>query len=323
MMWDDLAARARGLATHLFSATQLDGLDTAPHLGALVETLRQQGYLGFGRDAPASAFQVEKVARRRCLEDQEIIARWAGERVARLAVVFEAEDRRSLRGILRGIQAGLPTTARLQSTRPSPSLSEPLLGELARQPSVARVAALLALFRHPFAEPLSSAVEQVAPEQLLELEQALSRCYAERALRAAGRISALRAHVKAVIDLENLASALLVSPSQSEPERFFLVGGARIGRDDFLKAAALEQAAAAEALSRHFLRTPVLSALEARQFSALDRAGLELLLGQQRELSRHDPTGPAAVLRFLLQRQWELLRVQHAAWRLTLTREAA
>ena len=139
--WEDLATRARGLATHLLGRADLDGLARAESLDALADVLRARGFLPAG--GPATPGALELAVRRMAGARLAVLAAWGHARNTLLAVVFEDEDRRSLRALLRGAVRAAPPEERLAGLIPTPGLPERALAELAGQPTPGAIAALL------------------------------------------------------------------------------------------------------------------------------------------------------------------------------------
>ena len=166
--WEDLTARTRGLATHLLAPGQLDGLARAPDFDALSDAFRALGLL-VPEGGTVTPEQLELSVRRAAAAKLRTLTRWAGARKALLAVVFEDEDRRSLRAMLRGAVHGASAEQRLGGLIPTPALPERALGELARQPTPGAVAALLAAWGSPYGPALLPDAAAVHPD-LLALE---------------------------------------------------------------------------------------------------------------------------------------------------------
>ena len=314
-MWDDLAARARGLATHLLGPGKLAGLDEATSLADLAQLL------GAPAAPPPSARSLERAARRRAAANLAVLARWTGTRAAALAVLFEDEDRRSLRAILRGAVAGAPPEERIAGSVPTPALGEASLVELSRQPTAAAVAALLVAWSHPYGDAIAGEAARARPD-LFALEGALDRRFAERARAGARRGGApLRAHLRALLDAENVFSALALAGGEGlDAGAVFLDGGARLGRDAFLGAVAAGGEGVRAALAGHLDGTRLGRALT--DGGDLEAAALADGIDEQRRLARLWPSGPAPVILLVLGRRAEIRAVDAAAWRLSFAEGA-
>lgn len=107
--WGDVAARARGLASQLLAPAQARALCDASDLAALMSALAAAGWpLATRVERSADPRAIEFAVRRRAGARLRVLARWARERAALLSPLFDDEDRRSLRAIVRGAMAGIP-----------------------------------------------------------------------------------------------------------------------------------------------------------------------------------------------------------------------
>ncbi|MFP3940796.1 MAG: V-type ATPase subunit [Thermoanaerobaculia bacterium] len=350
--WDDLAARARGLAGRLLTGAELESLKRArdlPEALALLARRRSPG--GARRDGARSAPSltlptgpgersgpeaVERALRRRAAAWLGLLGRWAGDRVPVLAPLFEAEDRRSLSALLRGAAGGVAPEERTAAALPTPSLPEPALRELARQPSPGAVAALLSTWGDPYGPPLAEAAETAEPRpvsggaDLLRLEAVLGRAWSARAL-AASRAGGgeLRSWVVEEIDLENCWSGLALAAAgerreggrgEPDPEEVFLAGGSLELPVVSAAAAAEGPGAAAAILAQALPHRPWAPRLvdDAGAPHLLETAVLEARLGALRRRQRLRPVSAAPVLLLLLALRRESRRVREAVWRLAL-----
>lgn len=318
-VWGDVNARARGLALHLFTR---DGLGRLAGSGDLDELASRLHRAGFGEGLPgrgADASSLELAVRRAAAGRLALMARWCGKRIGRLIVIFEDEDRRSLRALLRGASAGAAAERRLLGLIPTPSLPERALEELARVRTPEEIVATLALWRNPYAKALQTEVGRLEPG-LLRLELALSRCFASRALRAARwECRELRRFVTEGIDIENVVSALLLSPGNTdvEGEEAFLPGGSRVAREVFLSAACCgSAAAAASALAESLKSTPFAEPLRrhAGEPAKVERAHFQVRLREWMREARSNPLSPAPFLAYMLRLRAQVMDLQHIVW---------
>ena len=121
--WDDVNARARGLSTHLLGGGQLAELAGAPDLPALAARLRDAG-LTLPETAEPTAAELELAVRRRAAGELTILGRWTARRPELLAVLFDEEDRRSVRALLRGAVERASAGLRIAGLVPTPALPE-------------------------------------------------------------------------------------------------------------------------------------------------------------------------------------------------------
>jgi vacuolar-type H+-ATPase subunit C/Vma6 len=318
--YDDVSARARGLATHLLSPGEWQVLADVTDLSALgtqLERAREPLQL---RGPGPDAVRVEQAIRRRAGERLALLARWCRDRPALLDVIFGDEDRRSLRALVRGAAAGAPPEARLAGTIPTPMLPLRALETLAAQPTLAAVAALLVAWRHPAASALASAPRRGPPDLLL-LDSALTRVFASQFRTAARRGDAmLRWHVGALVDRENVLAVLALSESPAEvsPAALFVEGGSVPLLALERVAAARPRLAALQAAGEAFRNTVFEDAFTevepsrlAERLAALHRAHLHRTV-------RIEPLGSAPVLDYALRLREEVERFQRLAWALAL-----
>ncbi len=320
--WGDLDARARGLATHLLPRLQLESLTAAPDLSALAEALRRAA-VPIEEDV-ASAAGLELAVRRAAGAELRVLERWVGARAAVLAVVFEDEDRRSLRALVRGAAQHAAPEARVSGVIPTPALPERALEELSRQPSVAALAALLAAWNSPYAPALRSAAAAAQPD-LLRVELAVNQAFAARALAAArrGRSPELVAYVREMIDLENAAAALVLAGQGKDivPKQMFLSGGARLDIGAFERAVASgDPVAAAQLIGAALAPAAVARAFrgDVAELAGMEATVLRLRIVALHAARRRAPLGPAPVLEYALRLRAQVLDLRRIIWGVAL-----
>lgn len=321
--WGDVNARARGLGTHLLGRTELAGLAAAGNLGALGRALVSRGLpLPPADGGPPSAEVLERAARRRAGARLALLARWLGPRRRDHArVVYEDEERRSVRALVRGAAEGAPAGARLAGLLPTAGLPEAALEDLAARESPGEVVRGLREHGHPFGEAMAESASLVAAE-VFELEVALERAFAGRALEAAGADRHLRAFVGLLVDLANGWTALLaggpprpLAPATFSPEAAFLEGGRLLSREEFRRAAATDPREAAAILERAVAGSALAGVFAGPEEAAAreDRA-LRALIGVEVAAARTDPSGPAPFLAFVLRLRAELVDLRRIVW---------
>lgn len=322
--WDDVNARARGLATHLLNSDQLDALALQPDLPALAAALRPLGLLPATVSESPEPEEIELGLRRWAGELMAIMARWTGRRAAALPLVFDEEDRRSIRAVVRGAVQHAPAEARLAGLIPTPVLPERALEELAACSSVGAVGALLAAWQHPFAGALAGAAGITLPD-LLRIELELARILVQRDLDAArrSRDRILRVLVRETIDIENATSAVLVSGHDPDVDipSLFLEGGARLTLDAFTSAAGSVSPRDACLVIARALRPSPLSAVmsqHADKPAELDDALLRLRLLQLARRVRQAPLSVVTTVRMALRIRAQVIDLQRIVWTVAL-----
>lgn len=317
--WGDVLARARGLATHLLPRRDLDALVRAPDLATLGAELRRAGFpVNEGERSPAA---LELAVRRRATRALAVLSRWCGPRSGTVAIIFEDEDRRSLRALLRGAAQSAPPEERVSGLVPTPNLPERLLGELARQPTAAAVAALLTAWGNPYGPALRPLAAPAYPD-LLRLDQRVNRTFAARAAQGAGHHRELIAYVQESVDLENAASAVAIAGAADVvPKEVFLPGGRRVSIDGFETAVARgDPAAAIDGLVPEFAGSPFAPALRAARATPalVEDELLRARIAAQRLAARRGPLGPAPLLYFALRLRAEAIDLGRTIWGLAL-----
>lgn len=318
--WGDLDARARGLGTHLPSREDLRRLAASPSREALERSLGAT--LELRETTPPRT--PERAVRDAVAERIELLRMWAGpDRAGSLRVIFEDEDRRSVRSLIRGAAQGAPPEARLAGLVPTPSLPPRALEALARERSVERLAEALTKAGHPYGPPLVERIE-AGPFDLFSLEVETTRVFSKRALESAGD-RRLEAHVRETIDLFNAWSALLSGSftADIETDAAFVDGGVAIDRDAFTEAARIDDVEKSRvAIARAFAATgsPV-----GRPFAdlALDASRLETaVLAARIEALRaarlRDPLSPAPLLDYVLRLRALAIDLRRVVWGIAL-----
>ena len=320
--WEDLAARGRGLATHLLRRDELDALAAMPDLAALADALRSHGFAV--TESSVTAEQLELAARRVAGARLRVLARWAGARDAALAIIFAAEDRRSIRALLRGAVQHADPHERLAGLIPTRTLPERALAQLAAQPAPAAIATLLLAWDHPFGAALLPLAQGTQPD-LLALEFRLDAAFAAQALRGARAAHQhdLVAYVRETIDLDNACAALVLATHEGElrPSDAFVSGGARLTLAGFLDALGAREVGEAGRRLAAVFRPAALAAVFERAVS--ERATVEGALLRHRiaalaAAARRDPAGVASVLWFALRQRAEVIDLRRIIWAASL-----
>ena len=320
--WEAPSARARGLGTHLLPDATMAAVAAAPDLSTVVTLLEAAGIaipVEGGRTVQAVELGIQRAAG----SELRRLARWVGNQAAAAAVLFDEEDRRSLRAMIRGAVAGAPADTRLAGLIPTPPLPERELAELARQPRVSDIAALLVAWNHPLGSVLLPAAAGLEPD-LLHLELEVDRWFARRARAAARRGGgAFRRYVEQTIDLDNARAALLLAASGSELPAgdFFLPGGRHLSRTAFLDAAAAGSLVTAARQLAVPLAAQGVGELMIRHAGDVARLDWALLRARVRALrleARRDPLGAAPVLAYVLRLRAQVVALRRCLWGMEL-----
>lgn len=320
--WDAANARVRGLGTHLVRPERVPELAAAADLSDLLRRLEHVGCRLTLVPGPLTAATIDRAIRRLAASKLRLLARWCADRAAALTVIFEVEDYRSLRILIRGAAAGSAPDARLAGTLPTTSLPLRALEELARQTSLQALHALLAAWGNPYSVVLKE-VESPEHPDLLRVEVRLGRLFAQRALEAAHAEHALSAYVRETVDLENVWTAVLLAGDGGDvaPSDCFITGGERITRAIFEHAAAApDRPEACGRLARAFGSRPVGRALArgSLRLAELDDIMLAARLTEYRAVARLDPLSSVPLLAFALALRSEARMLSRLVWGVAL-----
>jgi vacuolar-type H+-ATPase subunit C/Vma6 len=307
-VWSDLDVRARGLAGRLLGRARLDALARVQDLRALAAELERAGYERVTSEPSSEG--LDRAVRRTIASRLRVLERWAGGRAASLAVLFEEQETRNLRALLRGALVNAPSASRVAGAIPTPLLPEGALAELARLRSVREVGALLLLWGHPYAPAIAEETQHAEPS-MFRIEAQLHARYAERAITRA-RDRALRAFVQQTIDLENAFAVIELAIERSDV-RSFVAGGARVERARFEAAATAHDAATATRVIAECFAGTDLREVFRRHVDdpgALEDAALATRIAEQSRAARSDPLGPAPLLAYVLRLRAEAADVR-------------
>ncbi|MFW5947792.1 MAG: V-type ATPase subunit, partial [Gemmatimonadota bacterium] len=175
----------------------------------------------------------------------DLLLRRSREDLHRLAALWAEDELRTLRVLIRGAAAGVPSERRLAGLSPPPGWDRSTLSEAARADGPRGVADALEAAGHPAAGGLRAALESGAGADLIRLEAAAARAVLDRALRPARRVDpGLRALAADAVDLANAWTALLAPGwrEEAEAEDLFLEGGRHLDSAAFRAAAAEDDA---------------------------------------------------------------------------------
>jgi vacuolar-type H+-ATPase subunit C/Vma6 len=320
--WGDLNARARGLSNHLLGRGRLEALATAATVEQLA-TMMAAFDPRVPRESDGLAQHLDLHFRRVAADRLATIARWSGPRLSMLAVLFEDEDRRSIRALVRGALQGAVAERRLAGLIPTRSLPLRGLDALARCQTVGHLARLLRTWRSPYGEILLPEAEKHQPDPLA-LELAVNAKFAERARTAAKRGDRyLRQFVRTVVDLENAAAAAVLAErgGDAAPVRFFLQGGGAVSVDVF-RVAAVQGSAWRSTFRAAFSGTALASVFtEDKASTAMESNGLRAQLAQAMRFALLDPLSSAPLIAFVLRSRAELVDIRSLVWGLLLGAE--
>jgi vacuolar-type H+-ATPase subunit C/Vma6 len=318
--YSDLVARARGLSGHLLRNDQLTAL-CACSAAELAGQLVSVGAIAADRAArddrsPLDAYAIERALRDRATERLRILARWSGDRHAVLAALLDEEDLRSLRALVRTINVEMSPEEREVGLIPTPTLPLRALRALSRAADVANFASLLLTWQSPYGAALAVEAARGRPE-LLRIEVALARVFAERARSATRFDRMLRRYVERVIDQANLWTALVLAEhsTDSETSLLFIQGGVLMRPEDldFARTAASRDVIA-DRLRPRLAGTALASALDVGISRDVADLTLDALVREFEVLARTEPTSVAPIIAFVLRQRAELRTLLRIVW---------
>lgn len=325
--WVDLVARVRGLSGRLLGRGRLIDIARSRDLIQVAASLDEAYGAASTIVAGSSAEQLENAVRRAAARYIRIITRWCGNRVRYLEPLFLDEDRRSIRAFLRGAAASTPFVERLAGLVATPALPERALEELAGQPSVRDVVALLMSLGHSFGAALVEEAKRPHPD-LLRLDLALNAEYAVRSARAVRRAPTgdsvrrdLMQLVRDRIDLENASTALQLAAQRSSTEaaQFYTPFGKQLDLAAFLAAAAAPSAVGATSvLRRAFHGSAMAPVFRTMLHTSFEEAALRSEQRRAADAARRAPLGVAPIIAFLVQLRAEVRDLRFIIWRAAL-----
>jgi V/A-type H+/Na+-transporting ATPase subunit C len=249
-------ARVRGLRSRLlpdgFVAEQVDAPSFAAFTGALAQT-------SYARDLEEAMAEhvgltaVDEALARNYLRATDTLLRTArGSARDLIGLLLRRHDLANLKAIGRGRHAGRDADAVLAAVLPAGDLKAAVVRAMADAPDLGAAGQVLALSRHPLAEPFRKAAAAYAADgDLLAFEVALDRAFYEGWAADAERLPApdgFRRYVAAEIDATNLRTALKLRGADGDPKRYFVPGGAALSAAAF---ADIARAPSGEPLPTH------------------------------------------------------------------------
>lgn len=314
-VWVDVDVRVRGLSACIPNDRQLAAIGRLGDLASLAARLVPMGASKRPDGAAPDPRTLIRRMHRRAGAMLRLVSHWSGQRASLLSPLFEDEDCRSLRALLRGVREGTPRCQVLGSLIPTPSLPLRHLSHLALSDDATGLAAFLARAGNPYGAALLNEVRR-HPDLNSRVDSVLTHTYTERARRVAPRSGrAMRTYVERITDLANVQAALIGADFGMHPsaESCFAEGGTLVPREAFLEAVALGTRREAAMMLGPFLRASPLEAATGTDPYPEERI-LRALVREQRDIARLDPLGPAPIIEFVLRLRYTLLVVQRVVW---------
>ncbi len=219
--------RLRAMKARLFRREGYEGLLATEGIAGVISALSQSPYgdeisaaLVVHRGFPCVA---EGLRRNFAAEMRRIRTFYEGQPQSLLDTVLARWDILSLKAILRGRAAGVPTEEIMETVVPAGRLQEAELEEIVQQPDLRASIELIATWRLPFAAILVEELESYErTEDLAMMDLALDRYYYDTAMQVLvgnGNVGTVRAVLEVEIDVANIMAVLrLVSSGVAEQE---------------------------------------------------------------------------------------------------------
>ena len=320
--WEDLNARARGLAGHLLDPPRLRAAVAAGEPASFARALQGTAWAASIPTGAAEACEVDRALGAAYGTLLARLARWAGPaRLPRLRALLGPEEREAVRALLRGAAAGVASDVRTRGLTPTPRLPTRLLEAAAGEGSPAGVLRRLAEAGHPWAAPLLPGAG-AAPGDLAALEAALRRAWLEEAVAGArGGGRELRRFVADTVDLENALALRAVARAGGDSgdgvAAFWVAGGRALDLRRAEAVAAGGPAAVDEDLDAALAGTPLaglFAGAAGPSGAPLEERATRLRARALRRRALVDPIGPAPLLFVVLRARAELLLLRRALW---------
>jgi V/A-type H+-transporting ATPase subunit C len=314
----------------LFRREGYEGLLTAEGIDGVISALSQSPY---GDDINAAL-----VVHRGFSCVAEALRRNFAAEVSRMRTFYEDQPRNlldtvlarwdifSLKAILRGRAAEVPTEEIMETVVPAGNLQEAELEEIAQQPDLRASVELIATWRLPFASIL---VEELDGYQrtgdLGLMDLALDRYYFDTALRGLtgnGNVEMVGEVLEAEIDVANIMAVLrLVSSGVAvqELQRRFQASGflpiliASGETMSYRRLSSLEASAGFEQVLSGLEGTPfgrVLRAEESRELVGMESALERYLIERGTDLLRRDPLSIGVPLGYIWAKRNEMINLR-------------
>jgi vacuolar-type H+-ATPase subunit C/Vma6 len=318
--WEDVISRVRGLSSRLVGRPALEQLSKSPDLSAMLRGLAGTPYAAIPEAATNDSAIFERATRRVAAEHLHVLLTWCGARVGPLIPLFEDEDRRNLRAVTRAIAAEIPIDQRTAGLLPTPSLPLPLLDELARQPRLRDVAAMLSSWGNPYGAAMTS--ESLRPHaDLFSLQLAIDKAYFRRARDAADDAGThLLSYIALQIDAENLRSAFAAvrHTIERDPRELFIEGGGLVSREDYDRLCGEEPTEARLRVERLVAGTPLAPLAALDRHRDVDADMLAAMIRHLRRTVRIVPLSLAVLLDYMLRLRAEIHDIARIVWGIAL-----
>lgn len=310
-----LNARVRGLRARLlpkgFVSEQLDAAGFAGFTSALAQT-------SYARDLEEAQAQTSGLAAVDAAlaasfvrTTRDLLSFADGTPRDLIALLLRRYDLANLKAVVRGRHAERDADEVMSVVLPAGELTAKTLRAMAEAPDLAAAGQVLALRRHPLAEPFRKAVAAYASDgELLAFEVALDRAFYEGLAADAERLSApeaFRTYLAAEVDATNVRTALKLRGREGDASRYFVEGGRYVGTASFVELAAQPLGTPLPAL-----RGPFAELADAATPGEVE-ARLRTLLDRLTRRASTDPLDIGLVADYLRRKEQEIAQLRLVA----------
>jgi V/A-type H+/Na+-transporting ATPase subunit C len=238
-------ARVRGLRSRLlpdgFVAAQVDASGFAAFTTALSQTAYARDLEEAQAERSGLAAVDSALARNYLKATETLLSSASGSARELIALLLRKHDLANLKAVARGRHASRDADAIMAAVLPAGELDAAVVRSMAEAADLAAAGQILALARHPLAEPFRRAAAAYAADgDLLGFEVALDRAFYRGWAQDAERLPApdgFRRLVAAEVDAANLRTALKLRGREGDTARYFVEGGASLSATTFAEIA--------------------------------------------------------------------------------------
>ncbi|MEN6395937.1 MAG: ATP synthase A1 subunit C [Methanoregula sp.] len=327
MDWGYINARMRGMKSRLLNHHTLDNLILQPDIDSLIGELEKTPYRddiieAKGRYAGMPC--IEYALRKNFVRTFRKVLGFAKNEEAEhfIRIFLHRWDIQNIKTILRGKNIHVTNDEILDCLVPVGELDEATLTELVRQHDTKAVIDLLATWRIPWANPLTTAFpEFVHSGDLAMLECALDQYYYKDALRSVKAPDANNSMIRNIlsieIDIVNIKTVLRMIRDLVDPEeakKFLLDGGQEFDSKQLfllLTSKSIGDALTELARSRYsFLSSIPEAAIKAQKISVIEKELERYLVKQGTRAFLGDPLSVASLIGYFWAKYNEITNIR-------------
>lgn len=325
--WGYINSRIRGMKSRLLDHRTLDNLILQPDLDSFSGELEKTPYreaLIAAKGPYAGMPAIEHALRDNFVRTFRKILDFSQKEEAEqyIRIFLHRWDVQNIKTILRGKNIHVTNDEILSCLVPAGEMDEATLTELVRQQDMKAVIDLLATWRIPYANPLTTAFPEFARGgDLGMLECALDRFYYDDALRSVVKKGSNNAMIRQVLSLEidvvNIKTVLRMvrdGVDMAEAKKFLIGGGLEFDEKKLARLLALpsieEVVAALEKTRYAFLLNVSPDALQAKKISVIEKDLERYLVQQGTKSFTGDPLSVASLIGYFWAKYNEITNIR-------------